>query len=68
MLEEFPLQLGEDNAASIFDILNHDIFNGGPAIAKLNCECSISGQFTLCMAAFMPGPRNMHAVRDVSSY
>ena len=22
----------------------------------------------MCLAAFMPGPRNMHLVRDVSSY
>ena len=35
---------------------------------QLNRERLISGQFALCLAAFMPGPSNMRPATGVSSH
>ena len=60
MLTPFLLELGEAHAAISIDILNLNITNG------YYCEnhtCITSGWFALSLAAFMPGPSIICAVR-----
>ena len=51
---------------SIF--LNSTILMRTLLFSQLNRECFILGYFAFCLAVFMPGPRNMHPARGVSSY
>ena len=59
MLKQFPLQLGEaEAAASCFDIVNLDIINGGPRYCY-NLTVSVSFRVSLLFAR-RPGQRNRH--------
>ena len=48
--------------------LTSTLLMAAPATAITELCVFHLGWFAFCMAAFMPGPRNMHAVRNVSSY